>query len=232
MPEVLTGSRLTRTFGAGATAVTAVTDASLSIQEAELVVVLGRSGAGKSTLLSLCGGLDRPDAGTLWVAGSDLLTLRGAGHEAFLRRTVGWVFQSAGLLPLLTAEENVSLALRLLGKPAPIALRDARIALESVGLGARAGHRGNELSGGEQQRVALARALVKAPALLLADEPTAQLDTETARTIMALIRQAADSGTAVLLATHDEAAAEAADRVLLMEDGVLRERAPAATGPT
>jgi len=136
---------------------------------------------------------------------------------------VGWVFQAPGLLPLLSAEENVALALRILGQPEAEATITARQALSAMGLAERAGHRGMGLSGGEQQRVALARALVKAPALLVADEPTAQLDTETARGIMAVIREAASSGTAVLLATHDAAATGLADRVLTMEDGVLGE---------
>jgi putative ABC transport system ATP-binding protein len=131
------------------------------------------------------------------------------------------VFQSAGLLPLLTAEENVALALRLLGRPEAEAAGAAREALAAVGLGDRAGHRGVELSGGEQQRAALARALVKSPALLIADEPTGQLDTETARSVLDVLRRTADNGTAVLLATHDPAAAEIADRVVRMDDGVL-----------
>jgi putative ABC transport system ATP-binding protein len=188
------------------------------------VAILGRSGAGKSSFLFLCGGLDRPTAGRVTVAGQDVGALAGAALERFLQGTVGWVFQSPGLLPLLTAEENVALALRLLDRP-PGA---ARAALEAVGLGERVSHRGAELSGGEQQRVALARALVKEPALLIADEPTGQLDTETGRAVLHVLRRTADAGTAVLLATHDPAAAEVADRVLLMEDGVLRAGAPAA----
>ena len=196
-------------------------EADLEVAEGELVLLLGRSGAGKSTLLSLIGGLDRPDAGTVTVAGQEVPALRGADLDRFLQKTVGWVFQTSGLLPLLTAAENVSLALRLMGKPEGPAMQAALTALDSVGLAARAQHRGNELSGGEQQRVAVARALIKAPHLLLADEPTAQLDTETARSIMALLREAADSGTAILFATHDESATEVADRVVRMEDGVL-----------
>ena len=149
--------------------------------------------------------------------------MRGAARDGFLRRTVGWVFQSAGLLPLQTAGENVSLTLRLLGRSEAEASAAARRALDAVGLSERTEHRGEELSGGEQQRVAVVRALVKAPALLLADEPTAQLDSETAGSVLALLRHAAASGTAVLLATHDEAAAGEADRVLVMEDGCLNE---------
>src|SRR5215469_1751367 len=216
--DVLVAEGLTRSFRAGGELVVAVRDASLRVGERELVAILGRSGAGKSSFLFLCGGLDRPDAGRVIVAGQEVTALRDAALERFLRRTVGWVFQSPGLLPLLTAEENVALALRLLDRPVDA----ARAALDTVGLGDRACHRGAELSGGEQQRVALARALVKEPALLIADEPTGQLDTETGRAVLEVLRRTSDAGTAVLLATHDPAAAEVADRVLLMDDGVLR----------
>jgi len=219
--DVLVAEGLSRSFAAGDERVEAVREASLRVGERELVAVLGRSGAGKSSLLFLCGGLDRPDAGRVAVAGQDVGGLRGGALERFLQRTVGWVFQSAGLLPLLTAEENVALALRLVGRPEAEVPAAARAALAAVGLEERAGHRGAELSGGEQQRVALARALAKAPALLIADEPTGQLDTETARSVMAVLRRTADAGTAVLLATHDRSAAEVADRVLLMDDGRL-----------
>jgi len=221
MADVVVADGLSRWFSAGDERVTAVRDVSLRVGERELVAILGRSGAGKSSLLFLCGGLDRPDAGRVVVAGEEVSALRGAALERFLQRTVGWVFQSAGLLPLLTAEENVALALRLLDRSEADAAAGARAALDAVGLGDRAGHRGAELSGGEQQRVALARALAKRPALLIADEPTGQLDTETARAVLAVLRRTADAGTAVLLATHDPGAAEVADRVLRMEDGVL-----------
>jgi putative ABC transport system ATP-binding protein len=217
MADVLVADGLSRSFRAGDEVVIAVRDASLRVGERELVAILGRSGAGKSSFLFLCGGLDRPTAGRVNVAGQEVGALGDAALERFLQRTVGWVFQSPGLLPLLTAEENVALALRILDRP----VGAARAALEAVGLGERASHRGAELSGGEQQRVALARALVKQPALLIADEPTGQLDTETGRAVLDVLRRTADAGTAVLLATHDPAAAEVADRVLLMEDGVL-----------
>src|SRR5690348_8223573 len=226
MGDVVIARGLSKRFGS----VTAVDQADLEVREGEMLVLLGRSGAGKSTLLSLIGGLDRPDAGTVTVAGQEVPELRGADLDRFLQTTVGWVFQTSGLLPLLTAAENVSLALRVMGEPEGPALKAALTALDSVGLAARARHRGNELSGGEQQRVAVARALIKAPHLLLADEPTAQLDTETARSIMALLREAADSGTAILFATHDESAIDVADRVVRMEDGVLSSGPVAAAG--
>ena len=228
-PEIVSATGVTKGFAAsgGRGRTEAVRGVDFAFGEAELVVLLGRSGAGKSTLLSLVGGLDSPDAGTISVAGHDVGRLRGRAREEYLRNTVGWVFSSAGLLPLLSALENVWLAARLLGHRDTVARREALEALEAVGLGPRAGHRAGELSGGEQQRVALARALVKKPALLLADEPTAQLDSETGRSVLDVMRAATGSGTAILLATHDQAVVEVADRVLSMEDGRLTEREPA-----
>lgn len=223
MAEIVAADRISRSFGSGDRRVEAVKEASFQVLDGELVMLLGRSGAGKTTLLSCCGGLDRPDSGSVQVAGQRVEGLHGSDLQHFLANTVGWVFQSAGLLPLLTAEENVALGLRLAGTGEREAMATARQALSSVGLSERAAHRGHELSGGEQQRVALARALAKGPALLIADEPTAQLDTETAAGILALIQEAAQSGIAVLMATHDEAATELADRVLLLDDGVLKE---------
>ena len=222
--EVLRAAGVCRSFTTGGERVDVVRGANLSLRDGELVVLLGRSGAGKTTFLSLIGGLDRADAGSIEVGGREVGALSGADREQYLQHTVGWVFQTSGLMPLLTASENIWLSLRILGRSKQQSLADSKLALDAVGLSARAGHRANELSGGEQQRVSLARALVKSPLLLLADEPTAQLDSETSRTILALIREAADSGTAVLLATHDSAATEIADRVVLMDDGVLQEQ--------
>jgi putative ABC transport system ATP-binding protein len=191
----------------------------LDVDEGQLVVLLGRSASGKTTLLSLAGGLDRPDSGSVKVAGQDLGRLDDDGLTAFRRDVTGWMFQAAGLLPMLTAEENVALALRIQGRSVVEAQQAARAALATVGLMDRAHHRGYELSGGEQLRVALARALVKNPDLLLADEPTGQLDSETARSVMGLLRTVAQDGATILVATHDEAFAEIADRVLTIEDG-------------
>jgi putative ABC transport system ATP-binding protein len=191
----------------------------LRVEEGELVVLLGRSGAGKTTLLSVIGGLDDADSGEIRVGGLDVRALRGRDLDRFRQRIVGWAFQTAGLLPLLTALENVWLPLTLMGKSDRDAIGEATTVLRAVGLAERADHRAYELSGGEQHRVALARALAKAPLLLLADEPTAQLDSETSREITRLIRAAADSGTAVLFATHDRAVTEFADRVVVIEDG-------------
>jgi putative ABC transport system ATP-binding protein len=221
--DVLWVDDVSRWFPAGGKKLMALREVSFQIAEAELLVVLGRSGSGKSTLLSLCGGLDRPDVGRVLVGGRDVAMLRGGARETFLQRTVGWVCQNAGLLPLLTAGENVALVARIAGEKDSEAARLAELALSATGLMERADHREDELSGGERQRVALARALVRAPALLIADEPTAQLDSRTASGILGLIREAADSGTAVLMATHDEQVAAIADRVLRIEDGVVTE---------
>jgi len=222
MPEAAAVAQVSKHFNTGLR-VDALVGVDLQVPESELVVLLGRSGAGKSTLLSLIGGLDRPDAGSIHVGGMDVGSLHGQELDRFRQRTIGWAFQTAGLLPLLTALENVWLPLAMMGQNEAEATKEATAVLRAVGLEERAEHRAHELSGGEQHRVALARALVKAPLLLLADEPTAQLDSETAREITTLIRRAADSGTAVLFATHDRAVTEFADRVVLIEDGRVRE---------
>lgn len=224
MPDVLIAGGLSRWFDAGGSRVHAVRGASLRVGEAEVVAVFGRSGAGTSALLAMCGGLDSPDQGRVFVVGRDLADLEGPAREAFLRRTVGWVLQRPALLPLLTVEENVAVVMRIAGEPEPEATRAARMALEAVGLRERAGQRGSDLSTGEQRRAAVARALVKAPALLVADQPTAHLDARAAAEVLSLLRAAADSGTAVLYATQDESALAAADRVLVMDAGALTER--------
>jgi putative ABC transport system ATP-binding protein len=215
--------RVSRHFGSGPTRVSAVRRVDLVVPRGGLVALLGRSGSGKTTLLGLAGGLDHPDEGRVCVAGHDLRSLDEAALDDFRRRTVGWVFQTSGLLPLLTAAENVALALRLQGVAEGRSLAAARDALEEVGLGERSRHRAYELSGGEQQRVALARALVKNPQVLLADEPTGQLDTETAADVMGLFQDAARAGVTVLLATHDQGLAERASRVVRMEDGQAKD---------
>ena len=219
--ELIAMERVSRHFTSGAGRLAAVSEVDLAAREGELVAILGRSGSGKTTLLSLAGGLDRPDEGQVTVAGDNLAKLDDEGLDEFRRRTVGWVFQTSGLLPLLTAAENVALVLRIQGVPEARSAQMAEAALEEVGLTQRARHRAYELSGGEQQRVAIARALVKHPRLLLADEPTGQLDSETSADVMGLLREAAGAGITVLLATHDAALADIADRVIRMEDGRL-----------
>ena len=196
--------------------------ASLHVGRSELIALLGPPGSGKSTLMAVCGGLDRQDQGDVRVGGLDLAALDERARRAFLQREVGWVFQTPMLVPVLTAAENVAIAMRVAGERPADAERLTRAALEAVGLEHRAGGRAEELSRGERQRVALARALAKAPALVLADEPTAQLDPGSAAEILALLREAARTEVAVLFSTHDEAEAARADRVLVMDRGVLR----------
>ncbi|WP_433719455.1 ABC transporter ATP-binding protein [Actinoplanes sp. CA-051413] len=215
-------SDLGRDFPAGDGVVHAVRGVSFMVARGELVAVRGRSGAGKSTLLNLIGGLDRPTAGRIEVAGRDV---GGATERELLelrRTTIGFIFQSFGLIPILSAAENVGVPLRLARRrPAE---RDQRVAvlLELVGLGAHAAQRPYELSGGQQQRVAVARALANEPLLLVADEPTGQLDSDTGRSIMDLLRAVVDAhGMTVLVATHDTSLMDRADRVLTLRDGAL-----------
>ena len=199
-----------------------VRDATLRVSEGEMVAILGISGAGKSTLLSVCGGLDEPDAGRIAIDGQQLTGLRGVAREELLQRSLGWVM---GARPPVdtTATESVTFAARISGAPEPEANRLAQVALAATGLEERAAAPIGELSGGEQVRVALARALARYPKLIIADEPTAQLDILTSTDIIELLREAADSGIAVLLATHYPVLAEVADRVLVMREGTLRE---------
>ena len=213
---------LGRDFASGGNIVHALAEVRLRVAPGELVAVRGRSGAGKTTLLSLLGGVDRPTSGSVVVGGRDLASLSPEGLLAFRRHIVGFVFQTFGLLPTLTAAENVELPLRLADE-APDGRRElVRQLLDLVGMGPRAAHRPSELSGGEQQRVAIARALAGRPRVLLADEPTGQLDSETGHVIMSLIRRVAtESGVTTIVATHDPAMLDVADRVLELHDGRL-----------
>jgi putative ABC transport system ATP-binding protein len=211
---------LTRDFPAGDAVVHALAEVDLTVGEGELAVLHGPSGSGKTTLLNLVGGLDRPTAGRVWVDGAEVSALGEEELVGFRRTTIGFIFQGFGLLPILSAAENVEVPLRL-QKTDPVH-REARVRelLELVGLGGRANHRPYELSGGEQQRVAIVRALVNDPRLLLADEPTGQLDSENARTIMEVIRDLVDTrGVSALVATHDSALLGIADRVIRIQDG-------------
>lgn len=217
-----------RDFGSGRTRVGALRGVDLEVAKGELVAISGPSGSGKTTLLAMVGGLDRPDSGTVRVGGVDVAALEGAKLAEFRLRSVGFVFQSSGLVPLMTALENVALPLLLLGRGSAAADGAANEALELVGLQDRARHRAYELSGGEQQRVAIARALAKDPAVLLADEPTGQLDSETSSAITELLASLRGR-TTILLATHDEVVAARAERVVTMEDGTV---SPVAAAPT
>jgi putative ABC transport system ATP-binding protein len=211
---------LTRTFVVGETTVKALWDVNLEVPKGQFVALVGPSGSGKSTLLNLVGGLDRPSAGELWVDGVELSVSRERALTQHRRERVGFVFQSFNLLPRLTALENVALPLVFVGMPEHRRLERARDLLIRVGLQDRVEHRPTQLSGGEQQRVAIARALVAQPAIILADEPTGNIDSATGSEIMSLLRRLnREQGVTLLLVTHDLEAAAFADRTIHLRDG-------------
>jgi putative ABC transport system ATP-binding protein len=185
-----------------------------------MVALVGRSGSGKTTLLNVVGGLDRPDEGTVEVDGTEVTGLTEDGLSRLRREKVAYVFQTFGLIPVLSAAENVGAPLRLARTPAPEREKRVSLLLELVGLAGHADQRPGELSGGQQQRVAIARALAASPRLLIADEPTGQLDAETGRSVMALIRGVVESeGVTALVSTHDPVMMALADRVIRISDG-------------
>ena len=215
---------LARDYPSGNGVVHAVRDVDLRVARGELVAVRGRSGSGKTTLLNLLGGLDRPTRGRVVVDGREVSSMSESQLVDVRRATVAFIFQAFGLVPILSAAENVEIPLRLVRAPGDE--RDDRVALllDVVGLADRARHRPHELSGGEQQRVAIARALANRPQLLLADEPTGQLDSHTGHGIMELLRSVVRTeGVTAIVATHDPAMLDIADRVLEISDGRLRE---------
>ena len=227
---MVVAERLTRDYDTGGAVVHALRGVSLTVARGELLAVRGRSGSGKTTLLNLVGGLDRPTSGIVHVDGIEVSALDERAAADVRRRTIAFVFQTFGLVPILSAAENVEVPLRLVG--ADPGERDRRVAdlLALVGLDARAGHRPHELSGGEQQRVAIARALANRPRLLLADEPTGQLDSETGRRIMLLIRTVVRAeGVTAIVATHDPVMLEVADRTVELLDGDLVAAEPVAS---
>ena len=222
MTPIVSARGVTRIYGSGDTATTACHDIDLDVAPGELLVVRGRSGAGKTTLLTLLGTLDRPDAGRITIDGVDTTAAAEAELVGIRRRLLGFVFQRFGLLPALTAAENVEVPLRLAGVAA--AERSARVAqlLERVGLAEHARQHPDELSGGQQQRVGIARALAAEPRVLLADEPTGQLDSGTAAAVMDLVVELVhERGMAGIVTTHDPAFMERADRVAELHDGRL-----------
>ena len=215
---------VSRSYGSGPGAVHALREVSFDVAGGTLVALVGRSGSGKTTLLNVMGGLDRPDRGTVRVAGTDVTALDDDGLSDLRRGTIAYVFQTFGLIPVLTAAENVGIPLRM--ARLPVAERQRRVAtlLDLVGLGGHAGQRPDELSGGQQQRVAIARALAASPRVLLADEPTGQLDAETGLAVMALLRGVVEAeGVTVVVATHDPVLIALADRVLRIRDGKVSE---------
>ncbi|MGI8430139.1 MAG: ABC transporter ATP-binding protein [Solirubrobacteraceae bacterium] len=226
---VLQARGISKTVGAGRAARRVLDDVSLEVAAGEVVAVLGRSGSGKSTLLHLLGALDRPDAGQIVLAAQELTAQRPRALARTRLRHVGFVFQSFHLIEELTGAENVALPARLPGAPAGGARR-VRELIEELGLTDVAAHRPHELSGGEQQRFAIARALVNDPELVLADEPTGNLDPHSASAVLALLRGL--TGRAVVIVTHEAQSAAVADRVLTLNEGrlVTRDRSPAALG--
>jgi putative ABC transport system ATP-binding protein len=213
---------LTKVYGSGDNAVTALDHVDLSVDPGEFVAVMGPSGCGKSTLLNLVGGLDRPSDGQVIIDGTDIATMSDTQVTRMRRRSLGFVFQFFNLIPVLTVTENAALPLTLDGVAEPVARSKATEWLKKVGLGSRLGNRPDQLSGGQQQRVAVARALVTDPALVLADEPTGNLDTKSADEIADLLRQAAEEwGRAVVMVTHDPRIASHAGRIVFMRDGKI-----------
>ncbi|MFE9481697.1 ABC transporter ATP-binding protein [Streptomyces spororaveus] len=216
---VLQLDRLVRTHGSGATEVHALRGINLSVFPGELVAVMGPSGSGKSTLLTLAGGLDTPSSGRVIVEGTDITAASRKQLAALRRRSIGYVFQDYNLIPALTAAENVALPRELDGTSARKARASALAALEEMGLGQLADRFPDEMSGGQQQRVAIARALVGDRRLVLADEPTGALDSETGESVLALLRARCDAGAAGILVTHEPRFAAWADRVVFLRDG-------------
>jgi putative ABC transport system ATP-binding protein len=218
-PAILELRAVHRTHGSGTTAVHALQGVSLTVCPGELVGVMGPSGSGKSTLLNLAGGLDAPTSGEVVVAGRPLAGMNRRQLAALRRQAVGYVFQDLNLLPSLTAVENVALPLELDGRSVRAARRVALAALSEVELTEVAGRFPDELSGGQQQRVAIARALVGQRRLVLADEPTGALDTQTGEAVLRLLRSRVDAGAAGVLVTHEARHAAWADRVIFLRDG-------------
>jgi putative ABC transport system ATP-binding protein len=215
---LLQADNLTKIYQRGREEVRALDDVSFSIHRAEFVAVVGPSGAGKTTMLNLLGCMDVPTSGSLCIAGQELSGLSDAKRTRLRREQIGFVFQHFGLMPTLTVRENIAL-------PALFARRQVRQRtdelLDKVGLAARRNHRPHELSGGEMQRVAIARALINGPQILLADEPTGNLDSQTGETILQLFKQLQKEGLTIVVVTHNEALSNAAERRLTLRDGRL-----------
>jgi putative ABC transport system ATP-binding protein len=221
-PPLLLVRDLVKVYNSGRNAVTALRNVNLMVGEGAFVAIRGRSGAGKTTLLNLIAGLDDPTSGQVLLLGRDLAKMSDRQRTEMRRADLGFIFQAAHLIPALTARENVELTLRLADTPRVERERRSREALALVGLAEREQHRAPELSGGEQQRVAIARALVHAPRLVLADEPTGNLDLATGLAILELMRNVArNAGISFIITTHDPAAVQMADALYEISDGVL-----------
>jgi putative ABC transport system ATP-binding protein len=219
---------VSRAYGNGTTVVNAVNEVHLDIDAGEFVAIVGPSGSGKTTMLQLLGALDRPTSGEVFFEREDMARMTDGEQAALRRGTLGFIFQQFNLIPTLSARQNVEAALAPTDVPAPERHRRAGELLEKVGLGARADHLPSQLSGGEQQRVAIARALANEPRVLLADEPTGNLDSATGEEFMALLQDLwRSSGLTIVLVTHDRSIAGAAPRVVRMRDGRVDGDGPA-----
>jgi putative ABC transport system ATP-binding protein len=215
---------LTKIYGQGEAAVVALDHVNITLGQGEFVAVMGPSGCGKSTLLHLTGGLDRPSEGTVSLDGQEIFHMDDSHLTELRRRRIGFIFQFFNLLPMLTAEENAAIPLILDGMPVEKANKRAAEILEKVGLGDRLTHRPDQLSGGQQQRVAIARALVTDPAIILADEPTGNLDSRSSDEFAALLRQVSSEWKrTILMVTHDPRIAAYADRIIFLKDGKVVE---------
>jgi putative ABC transport system ATP-binding protein len=219
MSTMLELRRVSKTYGEGAAEVHALREVDLAVAAGTMVAVMGPSGSGKSTLLTIAGSLEEPTSGEVIIGGAALARMRRNDKARLRRRLVGYVFQDYNLLPGLTAAENVALPLELDGTPARKARATARRALDTLGLAERGSRYPEQLSGGERQRVAIARAVVGNRSLLLADEPSGALDSETTKEVMRMLREACQRGVAAVLVTHDPQLASWADRVISLRDG-------------
>lgn len=232
MSDLVKATGITKTFGTGATQVRAVDNVDLVVKAGELVLIMGPSGSGKTTLLMMLGGLMRPTAGSVEIDGTDLTRIPERQLTAVRRKSVGFVFQSFNLWENLSVVENVELVLNMAGAGGHVAKDRATALLEGRGLGERLRFRARDLSGGEKQRVSIARALANDPRLILADEPTANLDSKNGRAVMDVLREIVRSGDrAVVAVSHDQRIREVADRVLWLEDGKLSEIGQMARDP-
>jgi putative ABC transport system ATP-binding protein len=226
-PPAVELRQLSKTYREGEAERVVLRDVSVTIAGGEIAVLVGRSGSGKSTLLNLIAGIDRPTAGSVAVNGTDLTALDEGARTRFRRRHIGFVFQFFNLIPLLTVEENLLLPLDLNGRADDKGVARARALLERVGLAGRGDSYPERLSGGEQQRVAIARALIHDPDIILADEPTGNLDADTAADVLALLDALArEAGRTVLMATHSREVIGVADRIFTVQRGALVERTP------
>jgi putative ABC transport system ATP-binding protein len=213
---------LTKVYGNDGQRIYALNAVNLSVEEGEFLAIMGPSGSGKSTALYLIGGLERPTEGKVWLRDADMGALDDDALSRLRRQSLGFVFQFFNLIPVLTARENVAIPLILDGVPRPEALQQADDALARVGLADRGSHRPSELSGGQQQRAALARALVTKPAVVLADEPTGNLDSRSSDEVVQMLRRAVDEwGQTIILVTHDPRVAAYADRIVFLKDGKI-----------